>query len=90
LLIPKEKHFLLGLPDEDLVARAVEKRDGYAVAILQERQLQDRVFVNESGGFEGRLNGNEQTIEVLVRQRIKWRRKELRTINKVFSPRQAI
>jgi hypothetical protein len=41
LPIPSDHHYLLDYADEQLVEIAFQERNGYALAILQERQCQD-------------------------------------------------
>jgi len=80
-LLTPEAFFLLGLPDEDLVMRALERRDGYALAILQERQFQDRAFVLSSSTDQ--TADGKRTV-IMVRRRIYWRKKKLRRIHRLF------
>lgn len=79
--IPEEWTFLLELSDEQLAERACVYRDGYALAILQERQHQDRVFLRRFGPNEGSYPPDA----IEVRRRIKRRRKALARLNKLFT-----
>ena len=78
--IPEQFHYLLELSDEQLlgIAKARGEDWGYALAVLQERQYQDRRSTSEEPSDYDTLLPEE---EIIVRQRIKWRRRKLRALN---------
>jgi hypothetical protein len=81
LHIPEEHTFLLDLSDEQLALKTCLRRDGHALAILQERQHQDRAYLKVSDPY-----GQSVQLDVAeVRQRVHRRRKVLTALNQLFT-----
>lgn len=81
MVIPENWHFLLEFSDGQLVEEALANKNGYALAILQERQHQDIMFIEEfDPGCQQYLFETQE-----IRQRIKWRRKKLALVQKLFN-----
>lgn len=79
--IPPYLHWLLGSTDEQLAREALEELNGYAQAILQERQYQDRLFLEKA-----RNRCDQDTL--IVQQRVQSRRAMLTKIVKNFSEKR--
>lgn len=80
MLTPEDKHYLLGFSDEQLVDEAIQSKDGHAAAILQERQRQDKLYLQKYGPASAIAE---------VRTRVRRRRKQLKRLQARFSADRA-
>jgi len=79
LVIPPGQSYLQDYCDEQLTVEALQNHNGYALAILCERQYQDKDYL------KGASWGGEPSRKIReVRQQVRERRKLLRKINKHF------